>query len=198
MGHSHHNVDGSAGRRFFPQRACLRKGCQQSFSPRRPNQRYCQDPECLREVRRWLARKRQRHCRQSEDQRRRHCERERARRARIRQEIQASQVPAASSPPPTPRPARGHAAERISEHFCDRPGCYEPTSPSRRGRSCYCDPDCRTVMRRVLDRERKWLRRNTEAGRFKRQLEYQRQRRAKSDSFVRGSVSDIGKLPHRE
>jgi hypothetical protein len=31
-------------------------------------------------------------------------------------------------------------------------------------------------MRRVFDRERKWLQRKTAAGRFKRQLEYQRAR----------------------
>jgi hypothetical protein len=31
-------------------------------------------------------------------------------------------------------------------------------------------------MRQTLDRERKWLQRNTKAGRFKRQLEYHRAR----------------------
>lgn len=175
MGHSHHNVAGAARCPRFPQRVCLRKGCEREFSPQRWNQRYCQDEECLREVRRWLARKRQRQCRQSETQRQRHCERERARRARLRQAAETSSE-ATSTPP---KPARGHAAERISEPFCDRPGCYAPTSPSCRAKSRYCGHRCRTVMRRVLDRERKWLRRNTDAGRFKRQLEYQRRRRAR-------------------
>lgn len=49
-------------------------------------------------------------------------------------------------------------------------------------------------MRRVLDRERKWLRRNTVAGRFKRQLEYQRQRRLRLDSLA----PDIVNPPLRE
>ena len=35
-------------------------------------------------------------------------------------------------------------------------------------------------MRRVLDRERKWLRRKTAVGRFKRQLEYQRARKERT------------------
>lgn len=35
-------------------------------------------------------------------------------------------------------------------------------------------------MQRVLDRERKWLRRNSSAGRFKRQLEYQAARRRRA------------------
>ena len=43
-------------------------------------------------------------------------------------------------------------------------------------------------MRRVLDRERKWLRRNTKVGQFKRQLEYQRQRRSRLDSLDPGIV----------
>jgi len=177
MGHSHHNVAGTARHCRFPQRECLRKGCERKFAPQCGNQRYCQDEACLREVRRWLARKRQRQCRQSEEQRQRHCERERARRARLRQAAKTS-----SDLDSTPRqPARGHAAERISGPFCDRPGCYDPTCPSRRARSRYCGAHCRMVMRRVLDRERKWLRRNTEVGRFKRQLEYQRQRQARLD-----------------
>jgi len=185
MGHSHHNVAGAARRGLFPQRLCLRKGCEREFSPRSWNQRYCQDEECLLEVRRWLARKRQRQCRRSEEQRQRHCERERARRARLRQ---AAEIPDDSTST-SQQPARGHAAERISEPFCDRPGCYAPTEPSPRARSRYCGHRCRTVMRRVLDRERKWLRRNTVAGRFKRRLEYLRQRRLRLDSLGPGIVN---------
>lgn len=185
MGHSHHNVACSVRHRVFAQRACLRKGCEREFSPQRWNQRYCQDEECLREVGRWLARKRQRQCRQSEEQRRRHCERERARRTRLRQAAEASNEPT-SSPQ---QPARGHAAEQISEPFCDRPGCHDPTGPSPRASSRYCGHRCRAVMRRVLDRERKWLRRKTLVGRFKRQLEYQRQRQSRLDSLDQPSVN---------
>ena len=69
--------------------------------------------------------------------------------------------------------ARGHAAKKFSEAFCDRPGCYEPVRESRCAPASYCGDDCRAAMRRVRDRERKSLRRKTEAGRFKRRLEYQ-------------------------
>ena len=37
----------------------MRKGCGREYQPRRWNQRYCQDPECQREIRRWQAARRQ-------------------------------------------------------------------------------------------------------------------------------------------
>ena len=40
-------------------RICLRKGCGRKYQPRCWHQRYCQDPECLRQVRRWQAARRQ-------------------------------------------------------------------------------------------------------------------------------------------
>ena len=58
MGHAHlttgKGVSASGGRLGW--RSCLRKGCGRRFQARRYNQRYCQDPECLREVRRWQGR----------------------------------------------------------------------------------------------------------------------------------------------
>ena len=182
MGQSHLTADAIERRDLFRRRRCLCKGCEQDFWPRRWNQRYCGQAECRRRVKRWLGRKRQRRCRSSEEQRARHRERERARRARQREQL----APKSSIDPPNEpaAPARGHARDQISEPFCDRPGCYEPVVPSRRKRSRYCGPRCRTVMRRVLDRERKWLRRKTEAGRFKRQLEYQRARQRRNRSVV--------------
>jgi hypothetical protein len=57
---------------------------------------------------------------------------------------------------------RGHAAD--------------PRRPSSRATARYCGDDCRQAVRRVLDRERKWLRRNTYAGHFKRRMEYQQER----------------------
>jgi hypothetical protein len=64
-------------------------------------------------------------------------------------------------------------SKKSSTSFCDRPGCYDPVRCSCRARARFCCDECGQAMRRVLDRERKWLRRNTYAGRFKRQLEYQ-------------------------
>jgi hypothetical protein len=64
--------------------------------------------------------------------------------------------------------------------FCDRPGCYKAPRGHSRCRVAYCGCKCRQAMRRVRDRERKWLRRNTKAGRFKRQLEYRARRLARA------------------
>ena len=57
---------------------CLRKGCGRKYQPRRWNQRYCQDPECLREVRRWQAARRQAKRRQDAASRARHAQAEKA------------------------------------------------------------------------------------------------------------------------
>lgn len=72
------------------------------------------------------------------------------------------------------REERGHAHEADSRKiFCARPGCYclpkEPTLST----PIYCCEECRKAVRRVLDRERKWLARARFAGRLKRQIEYQ-------------------------
>jgi hypothetical protein len=60
----------------------LRKGCGRRFQARRYNQRYCREPECLEEVRRWQAAKRQRKRRSQPEARQRHAEAERQRRRR--------------------------------------------------------------------------------------------------------------------
>jgi len=61
MGQSQHTNEGGVparGRRLG-WRTCLRKGCGRRFQARRHNQRYCREPECLSELRRWQAAKRQ-------------------------------------------------------------------------------------------------------------------------------------------
>ena len=40
-------------------RICLRKRCGRRYQPQCWNQRYCQEPECHRQVRRWQAARRQ-------------------------------------------------------------------------------------------------------------------------------------------
>ena len=195
MGHPHSKDDSPKSPRVFPLGVCLRKGCGRNFAPSRWNQRYCQAADCMHQVKRWLARKRQRQCRQSEEQRQRHSERERQRRARKRQ-AQTTPPPAISAggEPAVPisssgNSARGHAAEQIPEQFCDRPGCYAPVRDSCRARSRYCGDSCRNVMRRVLDRERKWLCRKTMVGFLKRQLEYQRRRQRAGTKVSRSCSS---------
>ena len=154
-------------------RVCLRKGCGRRYTPRRWNQRYCQDPECLREVRRWQARQRQRRRRASPQGRQQHRHAERARR---REAKERGQTPAKRSPDR----ARGHAGEKSSDIFCGRPGCYEAPRASLRTPACYCSAVCRTAVRRVRDRERKWLSRRTFAGRMKRRSEYEAARRQRA------------------
>jgi hypothetical protein len=164
VGCRHHKPN---GRRRPRPRLCLRKGCGRTYTPRRWNQRYCQDAECLRLVRRWLAAKRQAKRRQDEAVKARHAQAQQARRRR-----------AVPSPQPPNEPevaaARGHAAKIFSPTLiCDRPGCHEMPPKSCRNQAKYCCPVCRQAVHRVIDRERKWLKRGTFQGRRAREREYQ-------------------------
>jgi hypothetical protein len=163
----------SASRGRLGWRSCLRKGCGRRFQARQYNQRYCQDPECLREVRRWQGAKRQRKCRSQAEGRQRHAEAERERRKqRASEPPKPSESESAAADTPA-EPCAWSRSKKFPEVFCDRPGCYEPPRDSPRAAASYCGDDCRAAMRRVRDRQRKCLRRKTEAGQFKRCLEYQ-------------------------
>jgi len=142
-------------------RLCLRKGCGRRYSPGRWNQRYCQDRECLRAVRQWQAARRQKRCRANPQGRERHRRAERARRQAIK----------AKGRKPSNR-ARGHAGRHFPGTLCGRCGCFEMPRESVRTPAHYCNADCRAAVRRVRDRERKWLSRATLAGRIKRGYEY--------------------------
>ena len=72
-------------------RSCLRKGCGRKYQPRCRNQRYCQEPDCLRLIQRWQAARRQAKHRQSAAARAKHSQAERR---------------AASEPSPLPKPVR--------------------------------------------------------------------------------------------
>jgi hypothetical protein len=85
----------------------MRKGCGRKYQPRRWNQRYCQDPQCLREVRRWQAARRQAKRRQDARAKAQHAQAEKQRRQ------QAKATPKAIENPDV-APARGHAAENFS------------------------------------------------------------------------------------
>ena len=148
-------------------RVCLRKGCGRKYQPWRWNQRYCQDPECLRLVRCWQAAKRQAKRRQDEAAQSQHAEAERVRRQR------ATSLPQEPKPPDVGA-ARGHAATIFPPTpLRDRPGCHEPPLKSGRSQARYCCPACRQAVGRVLDRERKWQCRGTFQGRRARAQEYQ-------------------------
>ncbi len=152
----------------FPPRQCLRKGCGRAFVPWRWNQRYCQQPECLRLLRRWQAAKRQQRRRSHAENRRQHARAERQRRSRRREEARVR--PPKPSPPvsskvtsiDTPTSRAWSRSKKYPGDFCDRPGCFEPLRPSCRAPARYCGDTCRQVVRRVRDRERKWKKRNSE------------------------------------
>ena len=106
------------GRRSRP-RICLRKGCRRKYRPRCHNQRYCQDPECLRKVRRWHAARRKARHRQDADVKIKHAQEEKARRQLAKSASQNVENPKLA-------PARGHAAQTFfALPLCDRPGCHE-------------------------------------------------------------------------
>ena len=88
-------------------------------------------------------------------------------------------------------------SRRHPEIFCDRPGCYEPPRDSPRAPASYCGDDCRAAMRQARDRERKWLRRKTEAGRFKRRLEYQAARAKRREDRVASGDTAPGRSSAR-
>jgi hypothetical protein len=93
-----------ARRRRPRPRRCLRKGCGREYQPRRWNQRYCQQPECLRQVRQWQAARRQAKHRQAAEAKARHAQAERERRERTKSASQAIEHPEVAPP-------RGHAAD---------------------------------------------------------------------------------------
>lgn len=160
--------DAPASGRRLGWRICLRKGCGRKYRAQQWNQRYCREPECLKEVRRWQAKKRQRRRRAAPEGRKSHAEAERARRQRSARPSKPLSRDNAS----TATTVVSGAWSRSKTPLCDRPGCYEPPRDSRRAPSAYCSDACRACVRRVKDRERKWLARNTKAGQRKRRLEY--------------------------
>lgn len=170
MGQDHGtlNQGGStrSDRRLRP-RVCLRKGCAQTYQPLRWNQRYCQDPDCLCEVRRWQAARRQRAHRRSPRNRQRHASAEAARRQQRRKTSKTTGQDRNSRLQETTSRAWSRSKNN-SQDLCCRPGCYEAPRPSHRVPSRYCGDDCRQAIRRVRDRERKWLSRNRVAACHKR------------------------------
>ena len=165
---------GHSRRRRLRRRRCLRKGCDHSYQAKRWNQRYCQDPECQRELRRWQAAKRQQRHRDCEPVRSKHAAAERERRRQAKSRSKPVEQVAGD-------PARGHAAKDLSlAPCCDRPGCYAPRRRSIRNPARYCSDTCRLSLGRVQDRERKWLCRASLEGQHKRRLEYKNARSRKA------------------
>jgi hypothetical protein len=73
--------------------------------------------------------------------------------------------------------------------LCERPGCYEPAPKLGRNQAHYCGPDCCQAVRRVQDRERKWVWRGTFRGRRRRAQEYQAARARRCEQQKRQNHS---------
>jgi len=178
MGREQHNSPSrrSPSTRRFPRRTCHRRGCRRKFLPRSGNQRYCQEPECLRQLHRWQAARRQRRRRKEAEKRKQHAAAERQRRRRRREMQEAKQGELAPSPPASRAPTQRawSRSKKIPHDFCDRPGCYGALPGPRRGPAQYCGKNCAQAQRRVQDRERKFKQR-------------QRERKRKRKAVPRGS-----------
>jgi hypothetical protein len=169
-------------------RTCFRKGCGCKYQPRRWNQRYCQAPECLRQIRRWQAARRQAKRRRDTRVKAQHAQAEKERRRQAKVTPKVIEIPEVA-------PARGHAAESFfSLPLCDRPGCHEPPAISLRNPARFCCAACRQAARNVQDRERKWLSRGTLDGRKKRTIEYQAARQNRA-SRHRATAADVPPRP---
>jgi len=185
----------SSSGRWLGQRRCLRKGCPRLFIPRWWNERYC-GADCRRFVQRWQARKRQRALRERSEAAR---EKHRLDEARRRETGGGSRSPGRGPRSPRADAPRGHADEQRGhadptrgDPFCDRPGCYAPPAKWNPNTRCFCTAACRDALRRVEERERKWLLRGAMAGQEwcaseleRRETERDRRREDRWRSFLR-------------
>ena len=136
-------------------RICHRKGCDNCFSPQRRYQKFCNDPKCVSELKRWQALTRQRRYRANPDNRHKHAQRERLRRL---EKAQAANNSGRSQEPPSPdnEDQAWSRTTDIPKNFCDRPGCYEPKVESIRNTAKYCGNDCRNAVQRIEQRARQF------------------------------------------
>jgi hypothetical protein len=197
MGYAHLTTcrGGSTRGRRLGWRTCLRKGCGRKFQARRPQDQFCRQPDCQRELDRWRRAKRRRQAAQRQrkhrakpEARQKHAAAERQRRAKARQ--------SGSGPAATSAVSEARAWSRsapLPEIFCDRPGCYDP--PRAGPHACYCGPACAAAMRQAQDRQRKCLRRNGKPGRFQRARECQeaRVKRRAVSADMNGSPARLAK-----
>ncbi len=133
-------------------RWCLLKGCTEWFRPVHPLRRYCSGA-CQRAARRWTRWRANRRYRRSEQGKA--CRREQCRRRRERCRERDGR------PSDQSKQREGYQeAEADKKVTCSRPGCYvcfaeAPRSPLKK----FCSHVCRRALRRVLQREARWLRR---------------------------------------
>lgn len=150
------SLDSVSNRSFSKNlRRCYRKGCQNRFSPQRRYQKFCNDPICASELKRWQALKRQRRHRENPENRRKHAQRERLR--RLEKAQAATETGCRKDPPDAKIDNRAWSRTTdVPKDFCDRPGCYEPKVQSLRNTAKYCGNDCRNAAHHVAHRSRQY------------------------------------------
>lgn len=156
-------ADQEPGRRFR-RRRCLLKGCERWFRPCHPQGRYC-SAGCRQAARRWRRWYASRHYRATEQGKQRR--RAQSRRYRQRRQQATAALADNAAAPGAAGAAPRREGQRPAQHLvnfvwrpCRRPGCYQlfpvrPRSPAQH----FCSCSCRQALRRVLDREAHWRRR---------------------------------------
>ena len=136
------------GRQFhWRTRLCLLKGCEQPFRPTHPRSRYCSS-ECCTQARRW-SRKRA-HTRYRKTAKGKERRRLQLHRYRLRQKQRVTR--------PQQKTKEGDPNEIKQGVLCSRAGCYERVYVDRRSPlKKYCCSLCYRAVRRVIERERRWL-----------------------------------------
>ena len=150
-------------RRRARSRRCLLKGCHQIYQPRHPLQRYC-GAACREKAKKWRRYKAQLNYRQSENGKKKRRKQCRERRARCKAKKVAPHMPVeAHSDPPGCSSREGNRNRIFFAPCCDRPGCYERFTKTRRSPAQhFCRRQCRRALERVLERERRWKERAAE------------------------------------
>ena len=159
------------------QRLCLLRGCEKLFVPLKRPERYC-GGACRAAARRWQLWHTRHTYRRSEKGRERRLEQSRRRRERARERAKTGEASLRVDSSGawleiTRRPdgdgagdkyesqpnSVGHQSEKKSADCpCSRPGCYELFAiDSRSPRKKFCSSSCRHALRRVLQREARWL-----------------------------------------
>lgn len=134
-------------------RCCLLKGCEEPFRPRHPGTRYCSEA-CRRAAERWRIERARKNYLDSE----RGKQQRRAQSQRYRQRCKHRSKMSGCAKTCCCLTGEGDHQEHPRRILCARPGCYELICPSRRSPlQKYCSGSCRSAVRRVLERERRWF-----------------------------------------
>ena len=161
MGPSEDGIDSRINqihlRRSPRARQCLLKGCSRTYFPKHPLQRYCSE-ECRKKAKKWRHYKAQHQYRKTDNGKKKRgeqCQRRRellkTREAAVRRQSHRCE---------------GNHNKNIFGSCCDRPGCYERFIKTRRSpQQRFCSHECRHAFERVLERERRWIKRGAERDR---------------------------------